>query len=297
MANLTSSPAWQALTAHKAAMQNVTMRELFAADPQRFAKMSHEACGVLVDHSKHRATEETMRLLFALARQAGVEAMRDRMFSGEKINLTEDRAVLHVALRNRSNRPILVDGKDVMPEVNRVLAKMRDFTERLRSGAWKGHTGKTITDVVNIGIGGSDLGPVMVTEALRPYFRPGMSVHFVSNIDGTHLVETIKRLNPETTLFSVASKTFTTQETPTNARSARQWLVSALRDEKAVARHFVALSTNARAVSEFGIDTKNMFEFWDWVGGRYSLWSAIGLPIALAIGMDHFKDLLAGAHD
>src|SRR5690242_12021728 len=296
MANLTSSPAWQALTAHKAAMQNVTMRELFAADPQRFAKMSHEACGVLVDHSKHRATEETMRLLFALARQAGVEAMRDRMFSGEKINLTEDRAVLHVALRNRSNRPILVDGKDVMPEVNRVLAKMREFTERLRSGAWKGHTGKTITDVVNIGIGGSDLGPVMATEALRPYWKPDMRAHFVSNIDGTHIAETLERVDPERTLFIVASKTFTTQETLTNAKTARAWLVDKLGSDAAVAKHFVALSTNAKEVAAFGIDTQNMFEFWDWVGGRYSLWSAIGLSIACVIGMDHFEELLAGGH-
>ena len=296
MANLTSSPAWQALTAHKAAMQKVTMRELFAADPQRFAKMSHEACGVLVDHSKHRATEETMRLLFALARQAGVEAMRDRMFSGEKINITEDRAVLHVALRNRSNRPILVDGKDVMPEVNRVLAKMRDFTERLRSGAWKGHTGKSITDVVNIGIGGSDLGPVMATEALRPYWKPGMRAHFVSNIDGTHIAETLERVDPERTLFIVASKTFTTQETLTNAKTARAWLVEKLGSDAAVAKHFVALSTNAKEVAAFGIDTQNMFEFWDWVGGRYSLWSAIGLSIAYVIGMDHFEELLAGGH-
>jgi glucose-6-phosphate isomerase len=296
MANLTSSPAWQALTAHKAAMQNVTMRELFAADPQRFAKMSHEACGVLVDHSKHRATEETMRLLFALARQAGVEAMRDRMFSGEKINITEDRAVLHVALRNRSNRPILVDGKDVMPEVNRVLAKMRDFTERLRSGAWKGHTGKSITDVVNIGIGGSDLGPVMATEALRPYWKPGMRAHFVSNIDGTHIAETLERVDPERTLFIVASKTFTTQETLTNAKTARAWLVEKLGSDAAVAKHFVALSTNAKEVAAFGIDTQNMFEFWDWVGGRYSLWSAIGLSIACVIGMGHFEELLAGGH-
>jgi glucose-6-phosphate isomerase len=273
------------------------MRELFAKDPDRFRRMSLEACGVFVDFSKHRATDETLALLFALARQADVEAWRDRMFAGEKINGTEGRAVLHVALRNRSNRPILVDGKDVMPEVNAVLAKMRDFTERVRSGAWKGHTGKTITDVVNIGIGGSDLGPVMVTEALRPYWKQGMNAHFVSNVDGTHIAETLKRVDPERTLFIVASKTFTTQETLTNARSARDWLVAKMgNDTSAVAKHFVALSTNAKEVAAFGIDTENMFEFWDWVGGRYSLWSAIGLPIACVIGMDHFEELLAGGH-
>jgi glucose-6-phosphate isomerase len=278
-------------------MQAVTMRELFATDPQRFAKMSREACGVFVDWSKHRATDETMRLLVALAKQADVETWRDKMFSGAKINGTEDRAVLHVALRNRSNRPIQVDGKDVMPAVNAVLKKMRDFTDRLRDGRWKGHTGKTITDVVNIGIGGSDLGPVMVTEALRPYWKADLRAHFVSNVDATHLAETCKGLDPERTLFIVASKTFTTQETLTNARSARAWLLDKLRaDQDAVAKHFVALSTNAKEVAAFGIDTANMFEFWDWVGGRYSLWSAIGLSIMCVIGADHFEDLLAGGH-
>ena len=296
--SLTSSPAWQALTKHQEEIAKTSMRELFASDPQRFAKMSHEACGVFVDYSKHRTTEDTLKQLFALAKQADVEGWREKMFTGAKINGTEGRAVLHVALRNRSNAPITVDGKDVMPEVNAVLAKMRDFTERLRSGAWKGHTGKTITDVVNIGIGGSDLGPVMATEALRPYWKDGMNVHFVSNVDGTHIAETTKHLDPERTLFIVASKTFTTQETLTNAKSARSWLLGKPGfDPSAVAKHFVALSTNAKEVSAFGIDTANMFEFWDWVGGRYSLWSAIGLSIACVIGMDNFEELLAGGHE
>jgi len=226
-----------------------------------------------------------------------VEPFIERLFRGDKINITENRAVLHVALRNRSNRPILVDGADVMPKVNAVLAKMRKLSDAVQSGAWRGHTGKPIKDIVNIGIGGSDLGPVMVTEALRPYWKPGLNVHFVSNIDSTHLCEALKRVSPETTLFIVASKTFTTQETLTNARSARDWLIRALGDRSAVARHFVALSTNAKAVADFGIDTENMFEFWDWVGGRYSLWSAIGLSIACVIGMDNFEQLLAGAHE
>jgi glucose-6-phosphate isomerase len=297
MSALTRSPAWKALLDHQPAIARTTMRDLFAADPQRFAKMSREACGVFVDWSKHRATDETWKLLFALAAQADVAGWRDRMFAGDKINGTESRAVLHTALRNRSNRPVLVDGQDVMPEVNAVLAKMRDFTDRVRSGAWKGHTGDTITDVVNIGIGGSDLGPVMVTEALRPYWQANLRAHFVSNVDGTHLAETVKHLDPARTLFIVASKTFTTQETLTNARSARDWLLGKLgAGPDAVAKHFVALSTNAKEVKAFGIDPANMFEFWDWVGGRYSLWSAIGLSIACVIGMDHFEDLLAGGH-
>jgi glucose-6-phosphate isomerase len=298
MSNLTSSPAWKSLLDHKSSIASVHMRELFAKDAERFAKLSREACGVFVDYSKHRVTDETMRLLLGLAKQADVEGWRDRMFAGDKaMNGTEHRAVLHVALRNRSNRPIVVDGKDVMPEVNAVLAKMRDFTERLRNGVWKGHTGKTITDVVNIGIGGSDLGPVMATEALRPYWKDGMRAHFVSNVDGTHIAETCKRLDAERTLFIVASKTFTTQETITNAKSARSWLLDKLGcGNEAVAKHFVALSTNAKEVAGFGIDTANMFEFWDWVGGRYSLWSAIGLPIACVIGMDNFEELLAGGH-
>ena len=280
-------------------MQTVHMRDLFAKDAERFSRMSREACGVFVDYSKHRATDETLRLLLALASQQGVASWRDKMFSGSKeLNGTEDRAVLHVALRNRSKRPIVVDGQDVTPGVEAVLAKMRKFTDRVRGGDWKGHTGKTITDIVNIGIGGSDLGPVMVTEALRPYWKPGLNVHFVSNVDGTHVAETVKRLDPERSLFIVASKTFTTQETLTNATSARSWLLGKLgAGPEAVAKHFVALSTNAKEVAKFGIDTDNMFEFWDWVGGRYSLWSAIGLPIATVIGMDHFEQLLQGAHD
>ncbi len=293
---LTKTPAWQALVAHKTTLEHVSMRELFR-DTQRFERMSHEACGLFVDYSKHRTTTETLQLLRTLAEQADVAGWRDKMFAGEKINGTEGRAVLHTALRNRGQRPVLVDGKDVMPEVNAVLAKMRSFTERLRDGRWKGHTGKPITDVVNIGIGGSDLGPVMVTEALRPYWKDGLRAHFVSNVDATHLAETVRTLDPATTLFIIASKTFTTQETIANATSARAWLLAALKDDAAVAKHFVALSTNAKAVAAFGIDTANMFEFWDWVGGRYSLWSAIGLSIACVIGMDHFEELLAGAHE
>jgi glucose-6-phosphate isomerase len=296
MSTLTTSAAWKALAAHKAAIEKTTMRELFAADPNRFATYSHEACGMFVDYSKHRTTAETWKLLYALAEQADVAGWRDKMFAGAKINGTEDRAVLHTALRNRANTPVLVDGKDVMPEINAVLAKMRGFTDRLRSGAWKGHTGQPITDVVNIGIGGSDLGPVMVTEALRPYWQQNLRAHFVSNVDGTHLAETVEHLDPARTLFIVASKTFTTQETITNAKSARDWLLASGADQAAVAKHFVALSTNAKAVSEFGIDTQNMFEFWDWVGGRYSLWCAIGLSIACVIGMDNFEQLLAGGH-
>jgi glucose-6-phosphate isomerase len=294
---LTSSPAWQALLEHQREMESVHMRELFAKDPRRVAKMTREACGLFVDYSKHRADDMVMAKLWGLAKWAKVEEWRDKMFAGEKINLTENRAVLHVALRNRSNRPILVDGKDVMPEVNAVLAKMRGFTERIRTGSWRGHTAKAITDIVNIGIGGSDLGPVMVTEALKPYSKVGLNVHFVSNVDGTHMAETVKHLDPATTLFIVASKTFTTQETMTNARTARAWLVDKLGANTDVAKHFVAVSTNAKEVAAFGIDTANMFEFWDWVGGRYSLWSAIGLSIACFVGMDNFEELLAGAHD
>lgn len=272
------------------------MRELFAKDPERFNKFSIEFGGILYDFSKNRITEETLDLLVSLAEQAKVKEMAEAMFTGEKINVTERRAVLHTALRNRSNNPVYVDGKDVMPDVNRVLAKMKDFCARVRSGEWKGYTGKAITDVVNIGIGGSDLGPCMVCEALAPY-QSTLTPHFVSNVDGTHIVETVKKLNPETTLFIVASKTFTTQETMTNAHSAKKWLLDALKDEKAVASHFVALSTNREEVEKFGVDPNNMFEFWNWVGGRYSLWSAIGLSIALAVGFENFEELLAGAHE
>ena len=297
MSQLTESPAWKALQEHHSKIAPLQMRDLFAQDAQRFEKFSLRYDDILLDFSKNRITEETRRLLLNLARQADLEGWRDKMFSGEKINVTEDRAVLHIALRNRANRPIPVDGQDVMPEVNLVLAHMKAFSESVRSGEWKGYTGKPITDIVNIGIGGSDLGPVMVTEALKPYARPGLNAHFVSNIDGTHIAETLKVVSPETTLFLVASKTFTTQETLTNAHTARDWFMQSAKDESAVAKHFAALSTNADAVSQFGIDTKNMFGFWDWVGGRYSLWSAIGLSIALYIGFENFEELLSGAFD
>ena len=297
MSALTESPAWRELTGHRRAVDGAPMRELFAADRSRFDRFSLRLGDILFDYSKNRVTGETMGLLVALARQAGLRGAIEAMFSGGRINNTERRAVLHVALRNRSNRPIAVDGADVMPQVNRVLARMRAFSDDVRSGVWRGYRGDAITDVVNIGIGGSDLGPKMVVEALTPYAAPHLRVHFVSNVDGTDVVETLRPLDPATTLFLVASKTFTTQETMTNAGSARQWLLRTAGDDAAVARHFAALSTNAAAVTAFGIDTANMFEFWDWVGGRYSLWSAIGLPIAIAIGMDRFEELLAGAHE
>ena len=296
MSKLTESSAWRALTAHQDEMQNVQMRDLFADDPARFERFTLRFADILFDYSKNRVTQKTMDLLLELARAQEVEQKIAAMFKGDKINTTEDRAVLHIALRNRSNRPILVDGQDVMPEVNAVLAKMRRFSEAVRSGAWTGYSGQPMTDIVNIGIGGSDLGPKMVTQALAHYAQPGLRVHFVSNVDGTDIAETLKLVRPETTLFLVASKTFTTQETMTNAHTARAWFLQAAGDEKAVAKHFAALSTNAQGVAEFGIDTENMFEFWDWVGGRYSLWSAIGLSIALYIGMDNFEALLGGAY-
>ena len=292
--NPTQTAAWQALTAHQA--ENLTIAQLFQANPQRFSQYHvNFEDQILVDFSKNAVNETTLALLQQLAEECGLAQAKEAMFSGEKINYTENRAVLHTALRNRSNTPVLVDGKDVMPEVNAVLAKMKAFCQRVISGEWKGYTGKAITDVINIGIGGSDLGPYMVTEALRPY-KNHLNVHFVSNVDGTHIAETLKKVNPETTLVLVASKTFTTQETMTNAHSARDWLLAAAKDESAVAKHFVALSTNAKEVEKFGIDTTNMFEFWDWVGGRYSLWSAIGLSIALSIGFEQFEQLLSGAH-
>ena len=296
MTVVTETKAWKALQSHCKDIATLSMRGLFEQDPQRFEKLSLRFEDFLLDFSKNRITSETMALLFELAMEADVSGWCERMFQGEKINFTEGRAVLHTALRNRSNKPVMVDGKDVMPKINRVLQQMRDFSYRVRSGEWQGHTGKRITDVVNIGIGGSDLGPLMVTEALKPYGRHGPAVHFVSNVDATHIAEVINRVDPEATLFIVASKTFTTQETLTNAHTARSWLIEKLGDEQAVAKHFVAVSTNAREVSAFGIDTANMFEFWDWVGGRYSLWSAIGLSIVLHIGMDSFEQLLAGAH-
>ena len=297
MSDLTQIPAWRALKEHKLEMDAVHMRALFEQEPRRFETFSIQFEDILFDYSKNRITDKTMRLLFDLANAAELTSHRDRMFFGEKINFTENRAVLHTALRNRSNTPVVVNGEDVMPEVNRVLEKMRSFADRVRTGSWRGFTGQPISDIVNIGIGGSDLGPVMATEALRPYAKPGLGAHFVSNVDGTHLVEVLKRVRPETTLFLVASKTFTTQETLTNARTARKWLLDTLKSEDAVAHHFAALSTNAAAVSEFGIDVDNMFEFWDWVGGRYSLWSSIGLSIACLVGMENFEELLAGAHE
>ncbi len=293
MQPISSSQAWKTLSEHARTQGDTHMRELFASDPQRFERFSLRLGDILLDYSKNRITDETLRLLLTLAQEADLDGWRKKMFAGEKINATEGRAVLHVALRNTLDRPILVDGADVMPEVVRVREQMRAFSDAVRSGAWRGHGGLAITDVVNIGIGGSDLGPVMVTEALKPYHQPGLSVHFVSNVDGTHISETLKHLTPETTLFIVASKTFTTQETISNALSARAWLVETL-GEAAVAKHFVALSTNEKEVRAFGIDPANMFAFWDWVGGRFSLWSAIGLPIAIAIGMDRFDALLAG---
>ncbi|MEE3660869.1 glucose-6-phosphate isomerase [Brenneria sp. g21c3] len=294
--NPSQTAAWQALQQHFDVMKDVRIKDLFAQDSQRFERFSATfGDQMLVDYSKNRITAETLDKLQALARETDLAGAIKSMFSGEKINRTEDRAVLHVALRNRSNTPILVDGKDVMPEVNAVLEKMKKFSERVIGGEWKGYTGKAITDVVNIGIGGSDLGPYMVTEALKPY-KNHLNMHFVSNVDGTHIAETLKPLNPETTLFLVASKTFTTQETMTNAHSARDWFLKTAQDEKHVAKHFAALSTNAKAVGDFGIDTDNMFEFWDWVGGRYSLWSAIGLSIILSLGFENFEQLLSGAH-
>jgi glucose-6-phosphate isomerase len=296
MNNVTQSPAWKALDAHHQEIEKRHMRDLFKEDPARFDKFHLSFNDILLDFSKNRITDQTLALLLNLAKASDVQGWAKRMFSGEKINITEDRAVLHVALRNRSNTPILVDGKDVMPEVNAVLAHMRQFTEAIRSGSWKGYTGKPITDVVNIGIGGSDLGPVMATEALKPYGKPGLRVHFVSNIDGTHIAETFKLIQPDTTVWIVASKTFTTQETITNATTAKEWFLKAAKDPAHVAKHFVALSTNEKEVTKFGIDKQNMFAFWDWVGGRYSLWSAIGLSIAVFIGMDNFEQLLAGGH-
>uniref|UniRef100_A0A8C6SF24 Glucose-6-phosphate isomerase n=1 Tax=Neogobius melanostomus TaxID=47308 RepID=A0A8C6SF24_9GOBI len=279
---------------------NLNMRHLFEADKERFNKLSltlnTEDGDILLDYSKNLITDEVMKMLVDLGQSRDIEAARQKMFNGDKINFTEGRAVLHVALRNRSNKPIMVDGKDVMPEVNKVLEKMKGFCHRVRSGEWKGFTGKTITDVVNIGIGGSDLGPLMVTEALKPYSKDGPRVWFVSNIDGTHITKTLAQLNAETTLFIIASKTFTTQETITNAESAKAWFLEYAKDKAAVAKHFVALSTNAPKVKDFGIDTENMFEFWDWVGGRFSLWSAIGMSIALHIGFENFEKLLSGAH-
>lgn len=288
-------PAWQALLRHYDETHPLSLRRLFAEDPLRFNRFSQRQDDLLLDYSKNLVTDQTMALLFELARQSGLAEWRERLFAGDRINLTENRAVMHMALRNRTDRPMLVDGADVMPSVRAVLDQMRSFCARIHQGEWRGAGGETITDIVNIGIGGSDLGPLMAVEALRPFHLQGITSHFVSNVDGSHLHQTLKRCQPGRTLFIIASKTFTTQETLSNARSARAWLVDSL-GEAAVARHFVALSTNAAEVAKFGIDPANMFIFWDWVGGRYSLWSAIGLSIALAVGFEHFEALLAGAH-
>lgn len=294
--NPTATKAWQQLQQHASKMKETHLRTLFAEDAERFNKFTLSFEDILFDYSKNIITEETRSYLLQLAKESGVEEGIKAMFSAEKINATENRAVLHTALRNFSGNPVLLDGKDVMPEVQAVLKKMESFTQRIHSGEWKGYTGKPIRYIVNIGIGGSDLGPVMVTEALKPYWKEGIQPYFVSNVDGTHIAETLKKVTPEETLFLIASKTFTTQETMTNALTARKWFLDAAKDEAFVAKHFAALSTNEKAVKAFGIDPANMFEFWDWVGGRYSLWSAIGLSIALTVGYDNFKALLEGAH-
>jgi len=293
--DFTTTEAYKYLADHYIDIVAENLKDLFKTDDQRFTKFSTRFEDILLDYSKNRITDETFALLLQLARECRLNDAIEAMFSGEVINATEHRPVLHIALRNRSNTPIYVDGKDVMPDVNRVLEQMKTFSEEIISGRWKGFTGKSITDVVNIGIGGSDLGPVMVTEALRPY-KNHLKMHFVSNVDGTHIAEALKEVNPETTLFLIASKTFTTQETMTNAQSAKDWLLANGGKQEDVAKHFVALSTNTAGVEKFGIDTKNMFEFWDWVGGRYSLWSAIGLSIVLSLGYENFVDLLSGAH-
>ncbi|WP_215224819.1 glucose-6-phosphate isomerase [Echinicola shivajiensis] len=293
--NPTQTGAWKKLSRLSEDQKGQTIKSLFA-DASRFDQYSIKFEDILLDYSKNRVDAKVMSTLFELAKETDLPSAIEAMFAGEHINQTENRAVLHTALRNRSNSSIKVDGKDVMPEVNGVLAQMKEFADKINAGEWKGYTGKPIKSLVNIGIGGSDLGPVMVTEALKPYQNENLDIHFVSNVDGTHIAETLKKVDPETTLFFIASKTFTTQETMTNAHSARSWFLEAAKDESAIAKHFVALSTNAEAVAAFGIDTKNMFAFWDWVGGRYSLWSAIGLPIACAIGFDNFEKLLEGAH-
>ena len=293
--NPTSTEAWKMLS--DATAKSIELKSLFGKDPQRFQKFSVRFNDILLDYSKNRIDEEILSSLFDLANQTNLSEAIEDMFVGKAINGTEGRSVLHTALRNRSNDPVYVEGKDVMPEVNEVLDKMKVFSEKVSNGEWKGYTGKPIESLVNIGIGGSDLGPVMVTEALKPYQHSHIKTHFVSNVDGSHITEVLKQVNPETTLFFIASKTFTTQETMTNAHTARSWFLEHAENESEVAKHFIALSTNGKAVSEFGIDLDNMFEFWDWVGGRYSLWSAIGLTIACAVGFDNFRKLLEGAHD
>lgn len=295
--NPTRTQSWSKLREHYKKTATLHMKDMFKADAARFHKFSFRFNDILLDYSKNRITEETIDLLMGLAREIDLSDAIEKMFTGAAINETEGRAVLHTALRNRANTPVLVDGNDVMPEVNRVLAKMKQFSGKVRSGDWVGYTGKRITDIVNIGIGGSDLGPVMVAECLKPYAKAGLNLHFVSNVDGTHIAETLKQIAPETTLFMIASKTFTTQETMTNAFTARKWFVELVGDESVIAKHFVAISTNANKVKAFGIDLENMFGFWDWVGGRYSVWSAIGLSVACAIGFDNFEEFLTGAHE
>ena len=294
--NPTGTNAWKKLEAHSNSAKNYQLRQLFENDPDRFDRYSAQFDDILVDYSKNLITEETMHLLYSLAEETDLKGAVESFFNGEKINQTENRAVLHTALRNMSDRQVIVDGQDVMPEVRAVLSKMKQFSEAIISGRWKGYTGKPISDIVNIGIGGSDLGPLMVTEALKPYKKDHINVHFVSNVDGSHIAETLKGLNTETTLFLIASKTFTTQETMTNAFSARDWFLKSAKNQDYVRKHFSALSTNKKAVEAFGIDADNMFEFWDWVGGRYSLWSAIGLSIACTVGYENFEKLLLGAH-
>lgn len=296
MKHMQELPVWRELWKHFDTTKNLHMRDLFKDDPHRAERYWLEVGGLILDYSKNRITDETLSLLMQLAREAGVPERIKQMFRGEKINTTENRAVLHVALRNRTNAPILVDGEDVMPQVNRVLHRMGEFAHEVRSGEWLGYTNQVITDVVNIGIGGSDLGPLMMCTALKPYGHPRLRMHFVSNVDGSQLRDVLEKVHPETTLFIIASKTFTTQETLTNALTAREWFLKHADEESAVAKHFVAVSTNKKAVADFGIDTANMFEFWDWVGGRYSLWSAIGLPIMLYLGEENFIEMLNGAH-
>lgn len=293
--NPTETAAWKALIAHQTEMKKVQIKDLFTNDSKRFEKMSITFDDILFDYSKNIINDETLEKLLQLTADCKVKEARKAMFDGEKINQTEDRAVMHTALRSFSDKPITVDGKDIMPEIRATRQKMKAFCEKIHSGEWKGYSGKKIKNIVNIGIGGSDLGPVMVTEALRPYWIKGIQAHFVSNVDGTQIVETLKNLNPEETLFTIASKTFTTQETMTNAHTARDWFMFSAKDEKYVAKHFVALSTNEKGVKEFGISKENMFVFWDWVDGRYSLWSSIGLSIALTIGYNNFEKLLKGA--
>ncbi|OSI08892.1 glucose-6-phosphate isomerase [Neisseria animaloris] len=296
MKHLQELPVWRELWKHFDATKSLHMRDLFEQDPERAQRYWLEVGGLILDYSKNRITDETLVLLMQLARESGVPERIKQMFRGEKINATENRAVLHVALRNRTNAPILVDGEDVMPQVNRVLSRMGEFAHEVRSGEWLGYTNQVITDVVNIGIGGSDLGPLMMCTALKPYGHPRLKMHFVSNVDGSQLRDVLEKVHPETTLFIIASKTFTTQETLTNALTAREWFLKYADEESVVAKHFVAVSTNKKAVADFGIDTANMFEFWDWVGGRYSLWSAIGLPIMLYLGEENFIEMLNGAH-